>query len=145
MEFYWQIEQFDGTTVDIPPSAVTTIQKRWDDKQPIHLSSGSIPSNQIKAFRITSRQFGGQPLLESAAQAFKEPLITEDGSIAARWVKKQVTQREWNKHYAGISAYRKLDYDQSMVSVAFILPTHQIDMGKLSYCTAEEVQELTRQ
>src|ERR1035438_4291585 len=107
MEYYWELLQFDGTRVMIPPSAVELVKRRWDSGQPIHMNTGSIPANQIKSFTQTNEPFGQAKLLEDVAQAFKEPMETLDGSIESRWVKKNVTQAKWDKHYSHIG-YKRL-------------------------------------
>jgi hypothetical protein len=91
---------------------------------------------------MTSKAFGHQPLLEAAAQAFDEPLINDDGSMICRWVKKQVTNREYNKHYAAVPAYRKLTEQNGLVTVAFFLPIHEADLDKVDYCEDSEVRKL---
>ena len=124
--------------------AVETVQRRGDNRQPIHTSNGSIPYTDIMDFRQSSKPYGAQPAIEAAAAAFNEPMETADGSIQARWVKKYVTQREWNKHYAGIPAYRKLGDDRGMVVLAVRLPVHHIDTTVHSFCTEEEEKRLCR-
>lgn len=142
MEYYWLLETRDGNIVEIPPSAVKTVQRRWDEKLPIHTTNGSIPHTEIKDFRQSSKPHGAQPLMEAAAAAFHEPIVNPDGSIACRWVKKHVSQRDWNKLYAGIPANRKLGDDRGMVVVAVFLPIHEIDTTVHSYCTEEEKKRL---
>jgi hypothetical protein len=144
MNYYWELIQFDGTRIEIPPSAVEVVNRRWSNGDPIITDSMTIPANQIKTFRKTNKLFGQQPLLEAAAQAFNEPVLNEDGSIGSRWVKKSVTQTQYNKHYSAISAYRHLGEEQGMVTVAFRLPIHQIDHSNVDDCTEAEVLRLTR-
>ena len=145
MDYYWELVQYDGTRIEVPPEAVPVVQRRWDNGEPIHTSDMTIPANQIKFFRKTSKRHSAQPLLEAAAQAFNEPVIDEaTNSIKARWVKKHVPQREYTKHYAQIPAYRKLGEDSGMIVVAFAQPVHMIDTNKVEYCTEEEIQQLTR-
>ena len=144
MQFVWELVQHDGTTIDIPPSAVDVVKRRMESGEPINTSAMVIPANQIKAFRITERRYGQQPLLEAAAQAFNEPMYTDDGAILAKWVKKPVPQRDYAKLYSAVPAYRKLATDGGMVVVAFILPIHEIDLDKVQECTESEVESLTR-
>lgn len=143
MEYYWELIQHDGTRIEIPPEAVATVKRRWDKGEPIHTSTGSIPANQIKKFQQTDKAFTTTPLLEAAAQAFGEPMFKEDGSVKARWVKKNVTQDRWNRHFAALPSYRQLGEFNGMVTIAFVLPIHQIDATSLSYCTDEEIRSLT--
>lgn len=134
-EYYWEIVKKDGTKVDIPPQAVEVVKRRWNEGQPIHTTSESIPANQIKDFRKTSRPHG-QPLLEAAAQAFKEPLINPDGSLAVTWVKVVVSPHEYQTYYSKLPAYKKLGKDM----VAFRKPIHEITNE--AYCTEEEIRRL---
>jgi hypothetical protein len=143
MEYYWELLQFDGTVTQIPPNAVDTIKRRWDAGEPIHLSIGSIPANQIKAFRLTDKLYNSQPLIEEVAQAFKEPLLSEDGSIKARWVKKHVTNEKWNKHYSAIHSYRHLGAENGMTIIAFKVPTHLIDYSMVQDCDDNDIKRLT--
>jgi hypothetical protein len=143
MENYWEIVVRDGSTVEIVPSAVGVIRKRWDEGKPIHLPNQTIPAHQIVDFRETAKPYG-QPLLEAAAQAFNEPMENPDGSTIVRWVKKPVTQRDYTKMYSAIPAYRSLGEDRGMVLVAFRLPIHEIDIQKVSYCTDEEIARLEK-
>lgn len=143
MDYYWEIIQFDGTRTEIPPEAVPVVKRRWENGQPIHTTNESIPANQIKTFRKTAKPYGQQPLLEAVAAAFDDPVITEDGSIKARWVKKTVSQAEWKK-LGGTGAYRKLADDGGLIVVGFMLPVHQIDLQIVDYCTEQEIQQLTR-
>lgn len=143
MDYYWEIVKRDGGTVKVPPSAVGVIRKRWDEGQPIHLAKETVPAHQITDFRQTSEPYG-QPLLEAAAAAFNEPMENPDGSMVVRWVKKAVTQAEWNTYYSRTPAYRKLGADGGMVMVAFRLPVHEIDTGKVGYCSDTEVASLEK-
>lgn len=142
MQFYWQILLYDGSTIDIPPDAVETVRRKWKNKEPIDLNHRSIPSGQIKDFSQSDKIYSQQPLLEAASQAFNEPVINPDESIASRWVKKAVTGPKWDKHYSAHPAYRRLGEENGMVMVAFRLPIHAIDVNKTPYCTEQEVEQL---
>lgn len=143
MDYYWEIVKRGGETIEVVPSAVEVIRKRWDDGEPIHFKDMTIPAHQIVDFRKTSKPYG-QPLIEAAAQAFSEPMITPDGGIRSRWVKKEVTHREYEKEFAGIPSYRKLGNDGGLVQVAFRLPIHEIDTARLDYCSDTEIEHLEK-
>lgn len=147
-EYYWELKYGsykDLKSVMIPPASVDQVKHRWDGGEPIHLTGrASIPANQIREFEITDKLFTTQPLLESVAQAFNEPIVNEDGSVAARWVKKTVTQDKWNRMLSNIPGYRALDGDNGMMTIAFKLAIHDIDPTKTPYCTEEEVRQLER-
>ena len=144
MEFYWELIQHDGTRLELPPSAVESVKRHMDSGRPIHTArSGSIPVNQIKAFRPTDRPFvDNSRLLDASAQAFHEPVITEEDSVVTRWVKKHVTQSKWETHYSKIPAYQKLRDDGGMVVAAFRLPVHEININNVSYCDELEIKLL---
>lgn len=144
MEYYWELVTKDDSRYEIPPEAVEVVQRRMGNKDPINLSTATIPFSEIKHFRITDKAHTNQPLLEAAAQAFNEPIFNEDGSMVVRWVKKNVPNREYAKHYSHIPAYRRLGDDGNMVTVAFLLAVHDIDVNKVTDCTENEVRELER-
>jgi hypothetical protein len=145
-QFFWELIQKDGTVIEIPPEAVETVKRRWDSGQVIHTNyQGSIPPNQIAAFRPTEKVANQQPILEEVARAFNEPVIEErDGEevVKARWVKKRVTQQKWDKYYSPHQSYKKLNEDMGMITIAFRLPVHLIDLQNVQYCTDEEVSKL---
>lgn len=139
-EFYWELVQHDGTRLEIPPGKdVETIKKRMQDGQPINTRSMVVPVNQIKFFRMTDRPFSTQPLLDAAAQAFNEPVLNDDGSIAVKWVKLHATQSKWEKFYAPSPGYKQLPSENGMAVVAFKKPIHEIDVSITPYCSDEEV------
>lgn len=145
MDYYWELILKDDTRIEVPPSGIPVIQKRMDERQPIHTAkSGSIPFAEIKIFRPTDKAYGQVPLLDAAAQAFGEPQINPDGSIRSKWVKKKVTQRDYAKHFAPLPAYIKLGEEGHLVTVAFRLPVHEIDTALLTYCSDEETRRLNR-
>lgn len=140
-EYYWELVQHDGTMLEIPPDKVDIIKRRMEQGQPINTTSMVIPVNQVKYFRRTSKPYNPQKLIEDVAQAFNEPVLSEDGTIQAKWVKKEVTQAEYLKYYT--HGYRKLSEDGGMVTIAFRLAIHDIDVNKTPYLTDEEVKYLT--
>lgn len=143
--FYWELILKDDTRYEIPPDVVDVVTRKMKAHDPVALSTATVPYSEIKHFRITNKPYGQQPLLEAAAQAFNEPVINEDGSIAAKWVKQLVTQREYARYYAAQPSYRSLGDEAGMVIVAHRLPVHQIDSTKVDYCTDDEISSLTRQ
>lgn len=147
-QFIWELIQRDGTVLEIPPEAVATVKRRWEAGLPIHTRySGSIPPNQIAAFRPTDKIPSSQRLIEGAAQAFGEPVEAtyENGEkyIVARWCKKRVTQQKWEKYYAP-SGYKRLAEENGMVTVAFRVPVHQINSDLVQECTEDEIKTLTK-
>jgi hypothetical protein len=139
---YWALKTRDGITINIPPKAVEVVKRRWDSGQPIHTSTQTIPANQIVSFEKTARTKTDIPLIEAAAAAFNQPIITEAG-VASRWVKKDVSQGEFSQFYSKNPSYRKLSGDGGLVVVAFKLPVHLFDSSKLQYCSDIDIKQLT--
>jgi hypothetical protein len=142
-EYYWELILKDGEVIEVSPRSVPVIQQRMSNRDVVRFRTRSIPFSEIKDFRQTTKPFGVNLLVE-AAQAFHEPQLNEDGSIVARWVKKKVTVREYQKHYNAIPAYRNLGSEGNMVVVAFRKPVHEINIHLTPYCTSDEVQLLTK-
>lgn len=140
----WELILKDGRVIDIPPQAVDTVRKRRDAKQPIHLKHEDINYYDIQEFRRTGKLWGQQLLAEEAAQAFGEAIINEDESIKTRWVKKQVSQQQWHKHYSAIPSYKLLSNEDGLTTIAFRLPVHLVDTSKTPYCNPSEVNTLTQ-
>lgn len=140
MDKYWALVQWDGTEIRIPPAYVATVQKRWTEGKPIHTSKGSVNAKAIKEFKPTDIVYG-QKLVEGAAQAFKQPLYTENG-VQARWVKVDMDDRSFRK-VQDIPGYHVLERQGEAVLVAFRLPVHLI-APKHTECTEEEVTLLTK-
>lgn len=143
-DFYWELVLKDGRTIPVRPNLVQRVRQKWDNREVLHFRAESVRPEDIKDFRRTSRPYSDQQLLEAASQAFKQPIINDDGSIASRWVKKLVTPQEYRNQYAGLASYRKLPDQDGMVVVAFCQPTHLIGGQQLAYCTDEEVSMLTK-
>ena len=139
---YWELKTKDGASIQIPPSAVDIVKRRWDAGQPIHTTARTVPPRDIVSFEKSTKILSEVPLVEAAAQAFNEPIVSENG-IVARWVKKDVTQGEFNQFYSKNPAYRKLKNDAGLVVVAFKLPVHLCDESKVQYCTNDDIMSLT--
>jgi len=142
-EYYWELITKDGTCIEIPPSGIDVVKKRMGNHDPINTRTQVIPYAQIEHFRITSKPYSAQNLLEEVAQAFNDPIHNEDGSIVCRWVKKEVTQDRWNKYYSPLG-YKRIGGEGGITTVAMRLPVHLIDTNETPYCSDEEVHKLTR-
>jgi hypothetical protein len=154
MEYYWEIILRDGTTYEIKPQVVDLVRKRMAEKMPINLRSATIIPSDIVKFRQTDKPANQPPLLEEAAQAFREPIYTETivdyggepykyTGVQARWVKKRVTQAQW-QNYHSKTMDKRLDDEDGMVVIAYVLPVHSIDLNEVQYCTEDEVAKLSR-
>lgn len=147
-EYVWLLTTKDGREVKIPPTAVDAVRRKITAREAIATTTATIPFSEVKSFYKTAEKMVTVPLLEEAARAFNEPVVTEleDGSraVKARWVKKQVTNDEWARYYSKGSYRRLEDGDAGLVWIAFVLPAHQIDSSKHSYCTPDEIRLLTK-
>ena len=149
--YFWELTLMNKDKVLIPPEFVETVKRKWEAGQPIKTSRQVIPAHQITNFEKTSKQRSSPNLIEQAAQAFGEPMTrvrefsdgTSDEAVSVKWVKKQVTQREWEKYYSP-HGYKRLNSSAGIVIVAFRAATHLIDTNKVQYCTQEDIQELTK-
>ena len=143
MEYYWELKTYDGQTIEIKPGSVDVVRRRLANGEPINTASVTIPAKQVQSFNKTDKRYTDQALIDSAAQAFREPQIKETGHIEAVWVKKLVTHDKYNRYYSASPGYKKLGEVSGMVEVAFQLPVHLVDTSKVSYCTAQDEQLLT--
>lgn len=143
-DYYWNLVLRDGRTVVIPPKSVSLVKQRMDSRQPIHTTNGSIPFAQIESFDRSSRRLTDVKLVEGVAQAFNEPLVTEDGEVKARWVKKEVSRTEYDKRMSKSTFYHFLGEEGGMVTVGFLLPVHRFDKYTMQYCDSNEEQRLEK-
>jgi hypothetical protein len=147
MSFYWHIELYSGEIIKVRPDhqKIRLIQEKISKQEgSITTPTRSIIIKDIKDFRLSDEPHNQQKLLEGAAQAFKEPMFNDDGSIQARLVKKSVPIRRWNTHYQKIPSYRLLEDDGSFVKMAFVLPVHQIDHQIVQELTPDEEFRLAK-
>lgn len=152
MDYYWELSLKDGTKIQIPPKYVQGIRTKLKNREPIDTTRRTILYAEVDSFEQTLKtELGEQKLLEEAAQAFGEPLIrdrefadgTKDEAVSVKWVKKQVTQRDWDKYYSKGPGYQKLSWDAGIIVVAFRMPTHQIN-DEVQVCSDEELTKLTK-
>lgn len=141
-DYYWNLILKEGRVLSIPPSAVALVQKRMTNREPILTTHETIPFSEIKGFEKSSKRFTDMKVLEEAARAFKEPIITEDNAIKARWMKKDITRAEYDRKASKSGIYRFLGESDGMVTVAMVIPTHAINLTYMNYCTEEEEARL---
>lgn len=139
-EYYWHLELYSGEIIKVKPvqNTIKTIQLKIGKQEgAITSKTRSIPTKDVKDFRVSDEPYIDQELLESGLQAFDEPLVIE-GSIAARWVKKTVPLRRWDQYYRQIPAYRLLEQNDNYATIAFLMPVHEIDNTRVHPVTAVE-------
>lgn len=142
-EYYWELILKDNSRYEVPPTALELVQRKMKAHDAISLRTATVPYSEIQVFRQTDKVFNSQPLLEDVARAFDEPLIdSETSAVRSRWVKKKVTKRKWDSFYSSSPGYRHLDNDDGMVTVAFKLPVHQIDVNTTPYLSVDELDKL---
>lgn len=147
-KYYWNLTLKDGQVIPIPPKGVPIVQKKMELREVIKTPRHRIPFSEIKSFEQSAKVYEGIPLEEEAAKAFNEPMLTSNDegveSIKARWVKKRVTQGEYNNHYSKGQGYTYLSNEDGFVWVAFTVAAHQVDTTKVEYCNSDDVKKLTR-
>lgn len=142
MQNYWFLILKDGEQIRVKPDNVERVKTSMADGSVIDTPTRMIPINEIRSFFESDVVYtGDQKLLEDVARAFNTPMSTDNG-IQVEWVKKKVPTRKWNSHYSSIPAYRHLAEDSSYVTMAFRLPTHQIDYALVEACTVDELKKL---
>lgn len=141
--YYWRLELRDGRVIDIPPRYVDLVKRKMDSRQPIHTNDGSIPFAQVVSFNRSSKEFTDRTLMAGVAQAFNEPLVTDEGEVKAMWAKKRMSRNEYEKQAKG-STYRKIGEEDSFVIVAFVIPVHRFDKSYMEECTDAEIRLLER-
>lgn len=142
---YWQLRLKDGTAIDIPPEFVEQVKSLFSKREPIHMKHRTVLYSEIEGYNMIAKRKNDVPLIESAAQAFKEPMYTDDGSVQSRWCKKEVTQSEYQRRFSNLPGYQSLGTSSSgLVVVAFTVPVHLIDVNRVDYCTDDEIRQLTK-
>lgn len=139
--FEWELTTKDGRKLPVAAEKASIVKRRWEEKQPIHFANESINYHDIVSFNKTKRRPVDVPLLEGAAVAFDEPIVTEDG-IKTRWVKMAVSQREFATHYSKSPGYKNLGSEDGIQTVAFQQPIHQMT-SNVELCTEDELRQLT--
>lgn len=145
-EYYWHIELYSGEIVKVKPDAtkIQYIQKLIGQQSgAITTPTRSIVVKDIKDFRLSDEPYTDQKLIEDAAQAFKEPIITEE-SIACKWVKKSIPRRRWDTYYRSIPSYHLLYDNEAYVVMAFVMPIHQIDHAVLQELSLDEENRMAK-
>lgn len=152
MSNYWQITLWDKQTIRVKPDNVGFIKDKLERGEGhIITPTRTIAVKDIKSFDETDvpepvAEIGSGPtdlsLLEQAAQAFKEPLISSEGAVV-KAVKKFVPQRKWDSYYSHIPAYKKLDEQEGRVLMGFYVAVEHINPYTTEPCSPEEIARIT--
>lgn len=151
-DYYWEIELYSGETIQVKPENAKAVQTKIASQSgAITTPTRSIIVKDIKDFRITDKIYTDKKLLEDANRAFKEPqysIIKENGreyeAVKARWVKKSVPTRRWDTYFRLHAGYKKLSERDGYVTMAFVVPLHNIDYDEVQNLTPDEERQLSR-
>jgi hypothetical protein len=139
IDCYWKLEFKDGNSILVNPNHATEIKRQLKEGRMLTTADWVRSVSDIKSFEKTSqpiktfKRIGG--MKDAVARAFDEPIINDDGSVDAKWVKKLITKIEWVKYYSKQPNYKLLNDSE----VAFKLPTHLIDLDKYTELTQKEI------
>lgn len=150
LETYWDLTMKDGTVIPVRSEHVLEIKRQMRESKHLITADWTKNVSDIKSFEKTSRLInaptaiasGNEDDEEGAAKAFHTPLYTEDGSVRAKWVKRQVNRREWTSTYSKISSYKILEDNSQYVVMAFRMPIHYIDDAHVTPLTDIELDKL---
>jgi hypothetical protein len=148
MKYYWHIETWDKEIIKVKPDPqadIDYIQQLISKGEGAVLTpTRSISVKNIKDFRLSDEPYVNQKLLETNNALLGRPTYTKEGSVIARWVKKQVPARRWQSFYSANPAYHLLSSDNSLVTMAFLLPIHLIDHSKVEELSDDEEYKLSK-
>lgn len=137
-DYVWDLHVRDGRVIPFAPNSVEAVKDKLQNGE----SVGSIPADDVVRFERTDRRFTDYTLQEETARLLKEPLMSHDNRVKARWVKKEVSQSEYDKYYGKSMAYRYLDNSADGVMIAMTVPAHMVDLERVQYCTPDEEEKL---
>lgn len=147
MEHYWHLETWEKEIIRVKPDP-TNIQYIQNliakGEGAIVTPTRTITIKSVKDFRLSDEVYADQKSLEDGSQAFKDPIIHKDGSVACRYVKKSVPQRMWDKYYKFHTAYRMLEMNDNRVTIAFIVPVELIDRERVQELSPEDERRLSK-
>lgn len=146
MEYYWQITLYDGTTLQVPPASVAAVKEKIAKGQPIVTAHMAFHPNQIRMFAMTDKRYMTSKMLtvggEIGRVRIDEPMVGPNGGVVCEWVKKDIAQTRWNSWFSKSSSYRKLGESGGLVTMAYLIPSHQIDLNYVQPCTPAEIAVL---
>ena len=142
---YWILKLWDGEEIKVKPDNVKLIQDKISTGEgAITTPNRSILVKNIRDFVESDDLYTDQKLIEDSARAFKEALINPDESVVIRWVKKDVTKRQWDKYYSQHIAYKKLNDSDSHVTIAWKQPVHLINPELMSELSQEDELNMSK-
>lgn len=142
--FFWLLTLKDGSTINIKPELVSIINTKIANRQDIVTPTRTIMSGEVMSFKMTDKLYSKQQLLDSVSQMFNTPVDSPEGGVYFRWIKRAVPNERWARHYSHLPAYKRLQDDGSMITMAYKMPVHQVDVLSVSYCTDDEILKLER-
>lgn len=150
MELYWHIELYSGEIIKVKPEAakIEYIQGIIAKQEgAITTPTRSIIVKDIKDFRLSDEVYSDQKQIVGANQTFNDPIYVKEiingveyESIVAQWVKRSIPRRQWDKTYRLSPGYRLLYDNDNYITMAFLIPVHQMNL--LTMQELEPVEEL---
>jgi len=144
---YWYIETWEKEIIKVKPDEknIQYIQKLMSTGDgAVIMPDRAIAVKSIKDFRISDEPYIDQKLIEASSQVFGEPVMTKDGDVVARYVKKSVPRRRWDTFYRYSSSYKIISQESNSVTIVFRLPVHQIDHDKVQELSPDDERKLSK-
>ena len=147
--YYWIIETWDKEKIRVKPQYATAVQNKIDTGTGfIRMPNRSINDKDIKGFELSDIVVSDQKLLEEASTAFGDPIITklDDGSEAVKGtcVKKNIKRNRFDKYFKNHPSYIPIKENENSITVAFIVPTHLVDLERVTKMNVYEIEKLRK-
>jgi len=100
------------------------------------MANRSINVKDIKGFEQSDIVVSDQKLLEESSEAFGTPIITTLGdgteAVSGTWVKKNVKRSRFDKYFKNHPSYIPIKENENSITVAFVVPTHLVDLERVT-------------
>jgi len=147
--YYWIIETWDKEKIRIKPEYATAVQDKIATGEGfIRMANRSINVKDIKGFEQSDIVVSDQKLLEESSEAFGTPIITTLGdgteAVSGTWVKKNVKRSRFDKYFKNHPSYIPIKENENSITVAFVVPTHLVDLERVTKMDPYEIEKLRR-
>lgn len=143
MEFYWHLIKWDNEIILVKPQNAEYVQSLLSKGDGfIRTPDRSIAVKDIKDFVVSGESYTDQKVIDGALQAFNNPVINEDGSIKSVWVKRGVSQREFEKKFS-YGSYKILSSLNGYIMMAYKIPIHLMNNEVVEECSPQEVLRMS--
>lgn len=156
-DYYWTLTLKDEEVITIGPKTAAKIKVCIAKHEAAIFNTRTIPYYDLAAARLamTTKKFtpklalpagtADSGLIEDVAKAFAEPITRDNNkTVLCKWVKKQVTSKEYNTHYLKLPSYHLLATIGGLVTIGFRVPIHLIDPTKTEECEELEINRLQK-